>query len=111
MTSNLGVRSCQSLAFILQRRSPTRLPIKATASLADLMPLEVLHLALVFFRCGARGKRAEITALAGARVLFARIQAEFACFQFANHHAPPWLNGPEVCGAKEGPQRNGFSLK
>jgi hypothetical protein len=50
-----------------------------------LMPLEVLHIALVLFGCGARFESAEIAAFAGLRIELAGIEPVFAGLQFADH--------------------------
>src|SRR5438067_12415362 len=54
-------------------------------SRAILVPLEKLHRALVLLRRVPRLERAEVTALAGLRVLFARVEAVLAGFQLADH--------------------------
>jgi hypothetical protein len=50
-----------------------------------LMPLEILHLALVLLGGRARFERAEIAALARLRVDFAGVEPIFAGLQFAYH--------------------------
>ena len=55
----------------------------------QLVPLEELNLALVFYRCFARLECAEITALTGFRILLSRIEPIRARFQLANHERPP----------------------
>jgi len=42
--------------------------------------LEILHITLVLFRCGARAEGAEIAALAGVGIDLARIEPIFAGF-------------------------------
>ena len=49
------------------------------------MPLEVLHLPLVFLGGGARIERAEIAPLARARIDLARIKSILPGSQLANH--------------------------
>ena len=49
------------------------------------MPLEILHFALVLLGGLARGKRAEVAPLAGARIGLARVEAVFAGGEFADH--------------------------
>src|ERR1043165_5992230 len=58
-----------------------------SASDARLVPLEVLHGPLVLLRRLARLERAEMAALAGLRILFARVEPVFARFQLADHGA------------------------
>jgi hypothetical protein len=55
---------------------------------------EVLHGAFVLFGGGATAERAEVTALAGSRVGFSRIQAVFARGEFANHGGFPFFSFP-----------------
>src|SRR5450755_1222852 len=49
------------------------------------MPLEILHVSLVFFRSRARFEGAEIAALAGLRIHFSGIEPIFARLQFSDH--------------------------
>ena len=49
------------------------------------MPLEELHGFLMLLRRGARLERAEVTALAGLGILFARIEPVLAGGKFADH--------------------------
>jgi hypothetical protein len=51
--------------------------------------LKILDLALVPFRGSPGLKSAEISTLARFRVLFFRVQAILAGFQFSNHDFPP----------------------
>jgi hypothetical protein len=55
----------------------------------QLLPLEELNLALVFYRCFARLECTEITALTGFRILLSRVEPIRARFQLANHERPP----------------------
>src|SRR6266446_8267956 len=57
--------------------------IRATSH--ALMPLEILHLALVLFRSRARFEGAEIAALAGLRIDLSGIEPVLARLQFADH--------------------------
>ena len=50
-----------------------------------LMPLEILHLALVALGRGAGIESAEIAALAGLRVCLARVEPVFAGGELADH--------------------------
>jgi hypothetical protein len=50
-----------------------------------LMPLEILHRALVLLRCRTGGECAEIPPPAGLRILLARIEPVFAGSKFADH--------------------------
>src|SRR5450432_1696553 len=50
-----------------------------------LMPLEILHGALVLFRGRARFEGAEIAALAGFRIHLSGIEPIFARLQFSDH--------------------------
>src|SRR5439155_12339478 len=54
-----------------------------------LMPLEILHLALVLFRRRPRFEGAEIAALAGLRIDLSGIEPVLARSQFADHGTPP----------------------
>src|ERR1700680_3084468 len=56
---------------------------------AILLPLEILHRALVLFRRGARFEGAEVAALAGLRTDLSGIEPVFARLQFADHDTPP----------------------
>lgn len=49
------------------------------------MSLEILDLALVLLRGFFCRERAEIAALAGARILFSRVKSVFAAGKFADH--------------------------
>src|SRR5436190_17224407 len=53
------------------------------------MVLEKLHGPLVLFRGGARAECSQVAALAGPRVLLARVKSKFARTQFANHGLGP----------------------
>ena len=55
------------------------------------MPLEVLHLALVFLGFFARAERSKIPAPAGLGVFLFRVQAVAACVQFSNHATANYL--------------------
>jgi hypothetical protein len=50
-----------------------------------LMPLEILHGALVLLGAGPRRKSAEIAPPAGPRILLTRIETGFAGGKFADH--------------------------
>jgi hypothetical protein len=54
-------------------------------SLVPLVPLEILHVALVLFRSLPRSEGAEVAALAGLRIYFSGIEPVFAGLQFADH--------------------------
>ena len=56
-----------------------------------LVVFEVLHRPLVLFGGGAAAERAEVSALAGSRVGFSRVQAVFARAEFANHGDFPFF--------------------
>src|SRR5262245_57910936 len=58
-----------------------------------LMPLEVLHRALVLLGLGARLEGAEIAMPAGLRVDLARIKAIAARLELADHDRPPLARG------------------
>jgi hypothetical protein len=49
------------------------------------MPLEVLDFALVLERGAPVGESAEIAVLAGARIFLARVEAESAISELADH--------------------------
>ena len=51
------------------------------------MSLEILHLPLVLFCCSAALESTEISSLARAGVLFARIQPVSARLESSNHHS------------------------
>jgi hypothetical protein len=50
-------------------------------------PLEVLNGTLMLFGGGSGSERAQVSALAGFRILLARVQAIFAALQLSNHGA------------------------
>jgi hypothetical protein len=60
-------------------------PLFADLVDSDSMVLEVLHRFLVFLRCGARLKRAEVSPFSGLRILLPRVQAITARFKFSDH--------------------------
>src|SRR4051794_18565100 len=53
------------------------------------MALEVLHRAFVLLGGGAGAEGAQIAALAGLRILLARVEPVLAGFQLADHGGPP----------------------
>src|SRR5207244_5649389 len=61
-----------------------------------LMPLEILHLALVLFRRRPRFEGAEIAALAGLRIDLSGIEPVLARSQFADHGTPPPSRIPRI---------------
>jgi hypothetical protein len=71
-----AARSCAQLVFN---------PLFADLVDSDSMVLEVLHRFLVFLRCGARLKRAEVSPLSGLRILLPRVQAITTRFKFSDH--------------------------
>ena len=64
------------------------------------MPLEVLHLALMLLRPGARTEGAQVAALASLRINFARVQTELAAAEPADHGSavitPQAMRSPEL---------------
>src|SRR5438552_8849569 len=71
------------------------------------MPLEVLHLPLVLFRCRTGRERSQISTPAGLGIDLARVQPVAAGCQFTNHRAPAF----EVSGrdAPEAPGVDGVA--
>src|SRR6266566_5446252 len=61
-----------------------------------LMPLEILHRALVLFRGRSGFEGAEIAALAGFRIDLARIEPIFPGLQFADHGTMASFSAPLV---------------
>ena len=61
-----------------------------------LMPLEILHVALVLFRSRARFEGAEIAALAGLRIHLSGIEPVLARLQFADHDTLPPSRIPRI---------------
>src|SRR5215510_12285648 len=76
-SANAATGSCST--------SSARLTTRSLTMLGSSMPLEVLHRTLLLERGCARRKRTEIAALAGLRVLLARIEAVLARGQLADH--------------------------
>src|SRR5437773_7688655 len=61
-----------------------------------LMPLEILHVALVLFRSRPRFEGAEIAALAGLRIHLSGIEPVLPRLQFADHDTPPPSRTPRI---------------
>src|SRR6478735_11029533 len=73
----------RSLGHVERARKPEWR--ESRPDLGRLVPLEILHVALVFFRRRARFEGAEIAPLAGLRIDLAGIEPVFARLQFSDH--------------------------
>ena len=81
--------------FYMDEADPTKVSAgsdrsaRPASSATRLMPLEILHVALVLLGGRARLEGAEIAALAGLRIGLAGIEPVFAGLQFADHGGGP----------------------